>query len=315
MNFKKLVYVMALGLGLVATAGTAQGALLSFEDDDVEAVFRPVGGTLGAPLTSGTLSVGDVLVSVFEVPTFTIDGANAIPTGQELTGIAVVQIASISGAGTAGATFTFQPYTGGLNAVLAAEGSSTTVTNGGAGGGATIAMFFNGTGGGADVDLLLNRTTDPATNCPTVAFCVQQATLGTTVEVDGLGADADAFWRAVQTAPTGGDIGAVLATSNTLPIATAAFATTAFSSIFGPIGFQNIATGAPCPTGNTGADGCIQGLVGQAPITGGAGLSNGFIAHSDFDAIKLTTVPEPGTLALLSLGLLAVGVRFSRRGS
>jgi hypothetical protein len=45
------------------------------------------------PKTSGSLAAGDVLVSIFEVQTLTFDFADFIPTGFEVTGIGVIQIA------------------------------------------------------------------------------------------------------------------------------------------------------------------------------------------------------------------------------
>jgi hypothetical protein len=284
---------LAAGLALAATmaAGSAQSALLSFEDDDIDFALRG-----GQVITSGTLSAGDVLVSVFEIPVFRINGAPSIPAGQELTGVAAIQIQSI-----VGNTITFQAVAGGLNSILALGGGAA-VAGGGAGGGATIAMFFNGTGGGADRDLDLNRTSNPASNCNSIADCVAQASLGTTFQVDGFTGDADEFWIA-QALAGGLDIGGVLGTSNTLLVAAFnAAQSTLFQAGGFTIGGINILTGQPCVNG-VAADGCINGITLSGTITGGQGLTNGAFAHSDFDAQKQTVVSEPGVVALLGAAL------------
>ncbi len=89
MKIRNLVSAAGLGLGLLLAGGAAQASLLSFEDDDIDFILSTTGGQLNAvPKTSGTLDVGDVFVSVFEIDPYTLDGANRIPAGQELTGVA-----------------------------------------------------------------------------------------------------------------------------------------------------------------------------------------------------------------------------------
>ena len=284
---KKLTAGLAFATAMAA--GTAQSAVLSFEDDDIDFALR--GGNV---ITSGTLAVGDVLVSVFEIPVFTVGGTPSIPAGQELTGVAAIQITSI-----AGSNITFGAVTGGINALLGLS-----VPGGDAG--ATIAMFFNGTAGGADRDLDLNRSTNPASNCTSLADCVAQATLGSLFQVDGFTGDADEFWVS-DALSIGLDIGAVAGARNDAIVALFnAAQTTIFQSGF-TIGGINLITGAPCVNG-AGVDGCINGVTLSGTITGGQGLSNGAFAHSDFDAQKLTiAVAEPGVIALLGVALLGFG--------
>lgn len=309
-KFKKLASIAAMGLGMSMVAGVSQAALWSFEDDDVEAIFKPVDGALGAAVQSGSLAVGDVFVSVFEIPTFFAGGVNGIPAGQELTGVVGLQIVGIAPVvGGTGTQYFFAPYAGGLNSILALGGGATVGASGAAGGGAALAMWLNGApgpAGGTDRDLDVNRTTSPGTNCTSVADCIDQASRGSLFQVDGFTGDPDELWVATQVLPGGGDIGTVKGAANTALIAAFNFALGNIFNANGDVQYQFIATGAPCGDPGPIADGCSQ-LVGSGTVSGGAPLSNGFIAHSDFDATK--HVPEPGILALLGIALLGFGAR------
>jgi hypothetical protein len=306
MKFKKLA--VGLGVGLAIGCVAAQAQVISFQDDDVDFLLT----SSLQPKTSGTFAVGDVLVSVFEMPTYTIGGVNQIPAGSELTGIAVIQIASITGSGL-GSVITFQPYSGGFNAV-----SPVDVADGGSGEGATVAMWLNDTGT-FDLQLEFGTTVGTPTNCTSRLQCLTEASTGSLIQVDGFAGDDDEFWTSVITAPGGADPAIVRTISGALGVAQFNALQTTFFNATGPIGFQTLG-GIACPAGTTAADGCAAGPTITGPILGGAGLNaaivaDGAFARSDIDASKLlaTPVPEPATLALLGVSLLGFAAT-RRRG-
>jgi hypothetical protein len=300
MKLKRLALGLAAALTLASVGAQAQD-VLRFQDDDVDFLFNAD----GTAKTSGTLVVGDVLVSVFEIPSFSINGVPSLPAGQELTGLAVTQIASIAPNGS-NFDVTFQPYTGGFNFF-----SPTDVAGGGAGEGAIVGMWLNST---ADFNLLLDFANNPATNCTSYLQCATEATTGSLFQIDGFFGDADEYWTALVLGAN--TVEAFRAAGGATPKATFDAALVTTFNATGPIIFQDIETGAPCPAGSTAADGCIAGPHITGPVTGGAGLGAGILAdgafaRSDIDAVKLSQVPEPGTLTLMGLGL--IGLAFTRR--
>jgi hypothetical protein len=298
MKLKKMA--VALGMALSIVGASAQAAVLSFEDDNIDFLLN----SDGTAKTSGTLANGDILVSIFTITTYTIDGVNGIPAGQELTGVAAIQLTG--GTGTVADPWTFTSTSLGLNTW---SDTDLTAFGGGANGGATVAMFLNSTT--PDLNITFGDAVGNAASCTSLTDCVTAATNGTLLQVDGFFGDDDEFWESIALVAGGGDVGVVGGSSGALNVASFNAAQTTAFNLDGTVAFQDIATGTACPTGTAGLDGCVSGPVLSGPIKGGAGLNDGIkadgaFARSDFDITKLTAVPEPGTLALLGGSLFGL---------
>ena len=313
---------LALGLSAALATGSASAALtldengaIFLEDDNIEFLLDA-----GLNLDSnGILNETDVLVSVIEFNT--ANGDNIMDTtGQELTGLAALQIRDIRDIGGEVPQFfiEFGPYEGGLNAVLSTFGGPS-VPEGNTGEGAMGAFWL----GDPNLDIAADNLPVPPGNfsCTTPTECVAQATDGELWEVDGF------------TGPNGTPAGNEFGTGdNFATLDSSVWLATAPALALGDFdaGLTVLFDGSGLGLGQGSGVSCFPFNPACAPndtvdvllgvgVQGGNGLPAGLIADGAVatSVLGLTKtaapIPEPSTLALLAAGFAGIGVAQHRR--
>lgn len=321
MNTKLKPIIAALGLGLAIVSGSATAGvtwhspLTTFEDDNLDFAYIDAGGVgTGA----GVLSMGDVLVSTFEI--HSTSGISSGPTPilpDELTGVAAIQVVAIIDKDNDGAIddVEFAPYAGGMDVILALGGAGPLPGGIGAAGGSAMAAMW--------LDPTPNYESLGATSCLTgLAECISQTTDGALFQVDGFAGDLDNYWYTLNGA--GLAYAAVKAGGPSTPFT---FFDFGMDTLFRGAGHVNTDETVSCSPLAIALGQCLGNQLvfvqGQGSVLGGVGLpvgsgilggavaTRGAFGRSDFDYTK--QVPEPSSIALLAVGLLGFGASLGRR--